>query len=53
VFLSHKQGKKQYFHPTRQGFKKNIVETRYVGRKIILRMSGAVPPALLPTSQNP
>jgi hypothetical protein len=46
-------GKKHHFHSARQVFKKNIVETRYMGRKIILRMSGAVTPALLPTSQNP
>jgi hypothetical protein len=46
-------GKKLHFHPARQVFKKNIIETRYMGRKKILKKSGAVPPALLPTSQNP
>jgi hypothetical protein len=33
--------------------KKDIVETKYMGRKKTLKKSGAVPPALLPTSQNP
>ncbi len=42
----------QHFHPARQEFKKNIIETKYVGRKKTLKKSGAVPPAILPTSQN-